>query len=149
MAKQKRGKARKSKKERNILQWRSKGVTVFLLVIVVLLALSVTKELIRRVEVRYEVERLEQDVARLETRNTSMRQLIDVMNTTTSQEKQARVKLGLQENGETAVVLEHRKADEEIELPDSDKIRYIPVNTYESNPEKWWNYFIDKSKSNI
>lgn len=143
----KRGRRSTRKKKQNTSVWRSKGVTVFLIVIVVMLGLSVAKELVRRVEVRYEVEKLEEEVARLEQRNGSMRELISVMNTSTSQEKQARQKLGLQADGEQAVMLDHRKREEEIELPDSDKIRYIPVNTYESNPEKWWNYF--KEKSNV
>lgn len=145
----KRGARQKSKQELRHKWWQSKGLTIFLLVIVVALSISVAKELVRRVEMRYEVDQLQADVDRLRERNSSMQQLIGVLNTSTSQEKQARVKLGLQENGETTVILEHRKGDGSIELPDSDKIRYIPVSTYESNPEKWWNYFKDKSNMNL
>lgn len=129
--------------------WQSKGLTIFLLIVFIGLSVSVAKELVRRVEMRYEIDQLQADVNRLRERNSSMEQLIGVLNTSNSQEKQARMKLGLQESGETTVILENRKSDDTIELPDSDKIRYIPVSTYESNPEKWWNYFKDKSNNNL
>lgn len=145
----KRKRSKKKRQSNKILFWRSRGVTLFLIVIVVMLSLSVIQELIRRVEVQYEVEKLEQEVARLEGRNSGLQQFIDVMNTSTSQEKEARKKLGVQADGETTVMLDHRKEEKEIELPDSDKIRYIPVSTFESNPEKWWNYFKEKSNVNI
>ncbi|MFH1426596.1 MAG: septum formation initiator family protein [Candidatus Kerfeldbacteria bacterium] len=124
--------------------WKSKGFVLTLLVLFVLLAVSVTKEAIRKIEMNYEIEKMESEVARLQHRNIEMDDILALLNTDTMQEKEARVKLGLQSEGERVVMLPGRRTEKEIILPDSDKIRYIPINDYQSNPEKWFYFFWDK-----
>lgn len=124
--------------------WRSKGFVVVLLLLVVFMSVSVTREVLRRLEIRYEITKLEAEVARLEQRNTSLQDVIAVLNSSTSQEKEARVKLGLQDPGEQVVIFPDRDASHEVTLPDSDTIRYIPIRDYQSNPEKWFSYFWNK-----
>jgi cell division protein FtsB len=124
--------------------WRSKGFVVFLVVVVVFMGVSVTREVLRRLEIRYEIQTLEDDVARLEKRNTDIRDAIALLNTSALQDKEARTKLGVQLPGEKVVLFPEQNASTEITLPDSDTIRYIPIRDYQSNPEKWFFYFWDK-----
>lgn len=128
---------------RYIRLWRSRGFVVILLVVVVFLSVSVAQETVRRLQTKYEIEKLEADVARLEKRNTEIKDVIALLSTSTSQEKEARVKLGKQAPGEQVVIIPGTSEKKDIILPDSDIIEYIPTNTYESNPTKWKRYFID------
>ena len=124
--------------------WHARGFVVLLLVAVFFLSVSVSKEIVRRVEITNEIADLESEVNRLVERNTDMSDLIKLFSTNSSQEKEARVKLGLQSPGENVIILPHRQQNSDIVLPDSDKIDYIPVNSYQSNPEKWLYFFWDK-----
>ncbi len=124
--------------------WRSTGFVLLLILAVVFTGTSVTREVLRRLEIRYEIGKLESDVSRLEERNASLKEIIALLNSSAQQEKQARIKLGLQAPGETVVVFPDRDASQQVTLPDSDTIRYIPIRDYESNPEKWFSFFWDK-----
>jgi len=124
--------------------WRSKGFVLFLLTILAFMSVSVTKEVLRRFETKYEIEKLETEVARLNNRNTEIEDVIAMLNTSSAQDKEARVKLGMQNSGEQVIVLPNRKTQKEMVLPDSDRISYIPVSDFESNPEKWFHFFWDK-----
>jgi len=124
--------------------WSSRGFVLMLALVVLFLGISVTKELIRRIEMRAEIASLETDVERLTKRNTEIDDLIALFSTSAQQDKEARVKLGLQSPGETVIVLPHRQTEKEIVLPDSDRIDYIPVHSQKTNPEKWLHFFWDK-----
>jgi cell division protein FtsL len=124
--------------------WRSKGFVFVLIGIVIFLGVSVTREVLRRFEIHYEIQKLEGDVARLEKRNTDLKDVIALLNSSSIQDKEARVKLGLQSQGENVVLFPDRDASNPITLPDSDAIRYIPIRDYQSNPEKWFGFFWDK-----
>ncbi len=124
--------------------WHSRGFVAVLLVVVVLISISVTKEGMRRFEMRQDIDQLETEVARLEGRNMEVQDVIALLNTSTAQDKQARVKLNVQSSGEQMVVFPNRQKPTEIVLPDSDKIEYIPVKDFESNPEKWFYFFWDR-----
>lgn len=108
------------------------------------MAVSVTKEVLRRIETKYEIQKLEAEVARLNQRNTEMKDLIAMLNTSTVQDKEARAKLGMQSAGEQVIMLPNRHQEKELVLPNSDTISYIPVSDFESNPEKWFHFFWDK-----
>lgn len=135
---------RKEKENSYYRVWRSKGFVLALFVVVLFMGVSVTKEVIRRVETRYEIEKLENEVQRLSSRNQETIDIIAYLNTSVYQDKEARVKLGLQEPGEKVVMYPQNNVQQDIVLPDSDKIRYIPIDDYQSNPEKWFYFFWDK-----
>ncbi len=134
------------KKERHRYReiWGSRGFVVSLLVMVLFISVSVTKEVLRRVETRYEIQKLEEEVERLGSRNSEISDVIALLNTTTTQDKQARVKLNHQQAGEQVLMFPDRRQDAEIILPNSDRIDYILLNNYESNPSKWFNFFWNK-----
>ena len=121
--------------------WHSKGFVIALIGIVVLISVAVTKEVLRRLETTYEIERLEQDVERLGRRNAELSDLLAIMNTSSYQDKEARVKLNVQQPGEQVIIFQNRKLESAIVLPDSDTVQYIPLDSYESNPEKWVYFF--------
>lgn len=137
-------KKQRSKSDQYTNVWRSRGFILFLFFILVFMCVSVTKELIRRLETNYEIEKLEAEVARLQQRNSEIHDLIALLNTSTAQNEQARVKLGMQAPGEQVVIFPDQNTEQEIVLPNSDKIRYIPLTDYETNPEKWLHFFIYK-----
>jgi len=124
--------------------WQSKTFVLVLLSIVIFLSISVTRELLRRFEITYEIHKLEGDVTRLQKRNSDLQDVIALLNSSSLQDKEARVKLGLQAPGEHVVLFPDRDASHAVTLPDSDTIRYIPIREYKSNPEKWFSYFWDK-----
>ncbi len=124
--------------------WHSKGFVIALIGITVFISVAVTKEVLRRLETMYEIERLEQDVERIGRRNTELRDLLAVMNTSSYQDKEARVKLNVQRPGEQVIIFQNRKSEAAIVLPDSDTVQYIPLDSYESNPEKWFYFFWNK-----
>ena len=124
--------------------WKSKGFVLFLFVVVVFMGVSVTKEIVRRLETKHEIQKLEQEVARLSSRNQEASSIIAFFNTSTFQEKEARKKLGMQQPGEHVIVFPGKQSQPDIILPDSDKIQYIPLRDYQSNPEKWFYFFWDK-----
>ncbi|MFC1598306.1 septum formation initiator family protein [Patescibacteria group bacterium] len=117
---------------------------ISLIIIVVFIGVSVTKEVFRRLEMKYEIDQMETEIARLSQRNTEMKDLIGFLNTSSSQDKEARVKLGLQGEGEQVVMFPDQRSDQQIVLPDSDKIDYIQITGYKSNPEKWFYFFWDR-----
>lgn len=121
--------------------WKSKAFVALLCVTLVLMLISVTKETLRGIETRYEIERLEKEYVRLEQRNTELQDVIALLNTSVFQDKQARVKLGLRAEGEQVVVFQDQRRQTEIILPDNDTTEYIPVNDFQSNPEKWIHFF--------
>ncbi|HLD21702.1 MAG TPA: septum formation initiator family protein, partial [Patescibacteria group bacterium] len=117
--------------------WRSKWFVAVLCIVFILLVVSVIQEGIRRVEMRHEVQQLESEVNRLTKRNSEMQDLILLLNSSTVQDKEARLKLGVQKPGESLIILPDRKNSQEIVLPDSDRIEYTVPTSFRSNPKKW------------
>jgi cell division protein FtsB len=124
--------------------WGSRGFVVVLIAVNGFLGISVFKEVLRRMETQQEITEMQEEVARLETRNTELQDLIALLNTSSAQEKQARVKLSVQRPGEQVVMLPGQRQEPEIVLPNADRIDYLPVSDYTSNPEKWFHFFWDK-----
>lgn len=124
--------------------WRSRSLLLFLSFAFLFTGFSVAKELIRRSETQHEIEKLEEEVARLEGRNAEISDVILLLSSSTYQDKEAREKLGFQSPNEQVVVFPDRKKQEEIILPQSDRIDYIPLGEYQSNPEKWFYFFWNK-----
>lgn len=124
--------------------WQSRAFVVVLFVVLFFMLSSVTKEFARRYETRHDIAKLEADVARLSKRNSQMHDLIALLNTSTAQDKEARVKLGLQAPGEQIVIVSNAPVHGEIVLPDSDTIEYIPVQTTSPSPKRWFEYFKQK-----
>lgn len=124
--------------------WKSRGVVVGLMVVVLFMSVAVVKEVVRKVETQYEIQQLENEVARLENRNTEIQDLIALFNTSSYQEKQARERLNAADPSEKVLILPHRIQEKDIVLPDSDRVEYISLTDHQTNPEKWYSYFNQK-----
>lgn len=124
--------------------WKSHGFIVVLMVVLGMVATSVVREMVRRVETLSEIQKLEEEITRLEHRNTAMNQKLAYLSTSSYEEKEARKKLNLQKPGEKVLIFPRTSDNETIILPDSDKIRYIPLGDAETNPEKWIRFYREK-----
>lgn len=124
--------------------WRGQSFIVVLMIVLGMVMTSVVREMIRRVETLSEIEKLEGEVARLEHRNLVASQKLAYLSTSTFEEQEARKKLNLQKQGERVLILPSGNEERDIILPDSDKIRYIPVDNAESNPKKWIRFYREK-----
>lgn len=122
---------------RNILT--SKYVLVAGLVILVLISISFTKELLRRYKINQEISELQTEVQTLEERNAELAEVIQYLNSTAWQEKEARTKLNLQEKGETVVITPYQNTNKQA----SETIIVSQPEPKVSNPRKWVNYFIN------
>lgn len=109
------------------------------IIVLVLIGVALSKEIYRETQVSKETASLESEIDRLTRRNTELAELISYFSTLGFQEKEVRLKLGLQKPGEKVVI-----------LPETESLNGEPgpasgdstVKTGElSNPKKWWNFF--------
>lgn len=120
---------------------RSKLFLVGATALLGLISLSLVKEFYRKVEVNQDIEALQTEIQTLEKQNSELSLLIQRMNSDLWQEKEARTKLGLAEEGEIVVAI---PPEEQGRVPTS--IETILANQQEakkSNLTKWWEYFFD------
>lgn len=121
--------------------WHSPFFIVGGLLLVGLMAFSVAREGLRRLELQHEIDKLHTEVARLEGRNGDLHAVIALLNTANEQAKQARTKLGVQNPGEQVIIFSDANTNQAVVLPDSDTKEYIPIRDYQPNPQKWFRYF--------
>ncbi len=122
---------------KNILT--SKYVLVVGLIILVFISVSFTKELLRRYKINQEISDLQTEVETLEERNAELAEVIQYLNSSAWQEKEARTKLNLQEEGETVVITPYQNNNKQA----SETIIVSQPQPKVSNPRKWANYFIN------
>ncbi|PLX26394.1 hypothetical protein C0580_00005, partial [Candidatus Parcubacteria bacterium] len=105
--------------------------TLFLVVLLILSFVKVTKELMIRKEINEEIQKMEEQLATVEGKNTEMEKLITYLNTDEYIEKQARLKLNLSKPGEKQVNI--AGTDESVDI--------FAQDDKTPNPIKWFNYF--------
>lgn len=109
---------------------------VFLLV---LFSVSLGKEITRRVEVNQEIGSLEDEIQQLESRNAELNDLLAYLNTSALVEKEARLKLGLQKDGEKVLVIPGVGGD----AAHLSEVQHQEIQEAIPNPQKWWRYFFN------
>lgn len=126
--------------------WRSRGFVVVLIVIVVVITSSAIKEALRRVETQKEIAVLEQEVQSMQQRNTEIQDTIALLQTSSYHDKEARVKLGVQKEGERVIILPGQQPNSDMHLPQEEQqnVQNDSPNPVESNPQKWIHFFWDK-----
>ncbi|RJQ35528.1 septum formation initiator family protein [Candidatus Parcubacteria bacterium] len=105
--------------------------TIFLVLLLILSFVKVTKEVMLRYEINKEIKILESQLASIEGKTGDMEKLISYLNTDEYIEKQARLKLNLSKPGEKQINLTN---SQEISIDFADDEDAI-------NPVKWFNYF--------
>ena len=118
--------------------WQSRAMVVGAAVLLVFFGVSLSKELIRRYEINKEVNKLKAEVTTLEGRNKALADLIQLYNSPSYQEQQARAKLNLRKPGEKVIAI----PEEELKMANQRAIEERKKQERpRSNPEKWKNYF--------
>ena len=117
---------------------KSRYLLPVLLIGLVLVGISLGKEIMRKYQVDQEISSLETSIADLEHRNQELNNLINYLQTDAYKEIQARKQLGLQKEGEVAISIQSDLTKPEISPENSDDDNMTEIK---SNPRKWWDYF--------
>lgn len=137
---------------KRLLRWRFLIVVNILIVLV--LGMSLGREIVRSRSIQSEITQLQEEAESLAARNIEISELKIAMQTESYIEREARLKLGMKKEGETVVVIQDDSAVADAEGGTaSDPLGYVieaeevssePV----ANPTKWWYYFFDKQAFN-
>ena len=119
----------------------SKFFLVGEVIIVILIFVALGKETFHRYEVNKKINSLKNEISTLETKHNELNDFIVYLDSPSFQEREARLKLGLQKEGESVIIipeeesLQNVASSQEGEVEGANDIREI------SNPTNWWNYF--------
>ena len=112
------------------------------------LAVGVGQESYHKYQLTRDINTLKAEIAELEFSNQELSNLIDYYQKETYLEKEARLKLNLQQPGETVVIVpESEFIDVSENSQNNDTDEFISQETdqrQESNVWKWWEYFFSK-----
>ena len=113
------------------------GVSLALLV---LIGVSLIKELSRSYQINKEIGQLQAEIVFLEGEQGGLADFVEYLKTDHYFEEQARIKLGLKAPGEKVVVLTDQ-AEDPVSLEPGNGTEYRLKTKKASNPAKWFNYF--------
>ncbi|MDD5567524.1 MAG: septum formation initiator family protein [Patescibacteria group bacterium] len=125
--------------------WRrifsSRWLLLFEVAVIVLFSVALTKEIIRRWEVKREIDKLGSEVETLKARKAELSGLIAYFQSDYFKEREARLKLGLQREGESALNIPQVQTNQnETGTDDADDASAQDTRL----PSKWWKYFFAK-----
>ena len=131
---------------------RSKIIIIVSLFLMLYLTVNLTKEIIGRHQIDRNIENYQADIDRIESENHELSSMIASWQGSAKLEKEARLKLGLQKTGESAVLI--LRDDQEdvgnfLIKPNSQIIGGTVIAGEAdniSNPLKWWRYFFINHK---
>lgn len=133
-----------------LIRWRL--FVVVNLVIVLLLGLSLGREVVRNKTIAAEIQDLENEAASLAARNVEISELRTAMQSESFIEREARLKLGMQLPGETVVVITDTEVSATTSDDPNDPLGFVIDETTRfdsvANTTKWWYYFFDKERFN-
>lgn len=125
-------------------------ITLLLIFLLVLFGLPLIKNWRQSRSINKEIREMEQQVIELENKNSSLKQVLDYMQSEQFVEKEARTKLNYKKPGEEVVVIEGRDGttasvsplDSVFDLPEAPK----PIGSPKllGNFSKWLDYFFAK-----
>ena len=126
-------------------------ITLVLLGLLVLFAVPLTKNWRQKRAINKEIAELEQQVNDFEHKNSSLKQVLDYMQSEQFVEREARTKLNYKKPGEQAVVIEDlpteagvtAEASPLFDFPDAPPTKNTELRLT-GNVEKWLNYFFAK-----
>lgn len=115
----------------------SRAFTIIVLFAIILLAVSLTKSIIRKVEINKQIADLEVEIASLEQENVELDNVMQYFNSSEYQEKEARTKLGLQQEGESVVIIPNDLPERTATTSTDEAMAAAEV----PNSTKWKQYF--------
>ncbi|MBI4415097.1 MAG: septum formation initiator family protein [Candidatus Kerfeldbacteria bacterium] len=120
---------------------RSPAILVGGSILLVILVVGIARELLHRYEVQGQVEKLKKQIEELESKKTTLTDLLSELKSPLFQEQEAREKLGKAKPGETVVIVPITN--------ESAQGTAAPANgeatSHGSNPVRWWRYFFGPS----
>lgn len=93
----------------------------------------------KRYKINKEIYNLKKEIGELEKQNNEITQLIEYLNTLSFKEKEARIKLGLQKEGEKTIIITSPYSELNSEKAELLNEKESPS----SNIFKWWKYFFN------
>lgn len=119
------------------------------LIVIILISIPLAKNLSRRHEINQEIRDLEAEINSIEKKNTDLKKLVKFLESDEFAEEQARLNLGLKKAGEeVAMVSDGSVKPADGVQENAAKNIFTPLKLApnpaepESNPKKWWSYFI-------
>ncbi len=92
-------------------------------------------------EIDQEIKESEQEIARLETKNLELKELLNYLDTDAFLEQEARLKFNMQKPGESVMVVSGGSGDDQNK---KDLAVLTAEDKFRSNPAKWWDYFFSR-----
>lgn len=121
----------------------SKLFIVTSLAILIFLGVSLSKEIVRRLEISQRIQNLKSEINEVEEKNIELSDLIDYLESESFRERELRLKLGMRKEGEEVIILPknlNTNGEEEGEATPEEVLK----NVNQSFPQKWWDYFFKK-----
>ncbi len=113
----------------------SRGILLLEGVLIIIIGIGITKEIVRRVSLRNEINTLQKQITSLQAQNKSLGDYVASINTDSFQEREARKRLNLQKPGETLLIVPQDTTHA------TDVTVATSSSTSTSNPQRWWTYF--------
>ena len=126
----------------------SKPVLFIELAIVLFFGFNLGKEILKKQAIENEIQKLEQDLSKLDSEKSELTDLLNYIQTDSFIESEAKEKFNLAKQGESLLVIpEIDVSDKSIattkkEDQESDKV----IAQNKSNVQKWWEYFFDRNE---
>lgn len=111
------------------------------LAVLVLIGISLGKEVYRKRQIQKEIDGLQSQIGQLGQQNGDMENLISYLSSTDFQEKEAREKLNLQKSDEKMIVLRKDVVEPESQPRETTVNPQAPPEDNSPNWQKWWKYF--------
>jgi cell division protein FtsB len=111
------------------------------LTVLVLIGVSLGKEVYRKKQIQKEIEGLQSQIGQLGQQNGDMENLISYLSSTDFQEKEAREKLNLQKNDEKMIVLRKDVVEPNSQAQNTSVDPQTPLEDNSPNWQKWWKHF--------
>ncbi|MFA6106899.1 MAG: septum formation initiator family protein [Patescibacteria group bacterium] len=124
-------------------------LTVLGVSILTLLSFPLAKNLSQRHRIDEEVEKMREEISRIEEKNSGLKELASYLESDQFIEGEARLKLSLKKNGEEVIgikssVPETEKEKEPGSVYNMPGLNNLPPEKPKTNPEKWFKYFFKK-----
>ncbi|TSC96309.1 MAG: Uncharacterized protein Athens101410_23 [Parcubacteria group bacterium Athens1014_10] len=120
----------------------SKFSFIFLLFFLIVLIGATSKITAKRYKINKEIYNLKKEANDLDVQNKELTKMIEYLDTLSFKEKEARLKLGLQKEGEKTIIITSPYSElksKELKIEEKELVR--------SNILKWWEYFFSKNKN--
>lgn len=125
-------------------------MAAFSVIILILVAVPLSKNYKQRKTVENEIREIEDDIKKIEGKNSDLKKMLDYLESDQFLEEQARLNFGLKKDGEEVAVIKNNPEAKKGEPTRSDDVLFnIPglkdfSDKKNNNPGRWYYYFFGK-----